>query len=93
MSDFAFLEQVASRIRENRTQLKDTEDELATVNFRIHEIPLKSPTESTFAKMIGQDYYDASTDLEKARELWGKRFEDFCSMVKERLKAVDCLLE
>lgn len=83
MSDFAFLEQVATRIRENRSQLKDTEDELATVNFRIHEIPLKSPTESTFAKMIGQDYYDASSDLEKAREKLIAQKEDLSTKVKE----------
>jgi hypothetical protein len=83
MSDFAFLEQVAARIRENRTQLKDIEDELATVNFRIHEIPLKSPTESTFAKMIGQDYYDATADLEKAKERLVAQKEDLSEKVKE----------
>src|SRR5579885_3108742 len=83
MADFTFLEQVATRIRENRTQLKDTEDELATVNFRIHEIPLKSQTESTFAKMIGQDYYDASTDLEKAKEKLVAQKEELTIKVKE----------
>ncbi len=83
MSDFAFLEQVATRIRENRSQLKDAEDELATVNFRIHEIPLKSPTESTFAKMIGQDYYDASADLEKAKEKLIAQKEDLSAKIKD----------
>src|SRR6476660_9888835 len=83
MSDFAFLEQVASRIRENRTKLKDVEDELATVNFRIHEIPLKSPTESTFAKMIGQDYYDATTDLQKAKDNLIAQNEDLSGKIKE----------
>ncbi len=83
MSDFAFLEQVATRIRENRNQLKDVEDELATVNFRIHEIPLKSPIESTFAKMIGQDYYDATVDLEKAKERLVAQKEDLSEKVKE----------
>ncbi|HJW19237.1 MAG TPA: hypothetical protein VJ571_01605 [Candidatus Nitrosotalea sp.] len=83
MSDFAFLEQVATRIRENRSQLKDTEDELATVNFRIHEIPLKSPTESTFAKMIGQDYYDASVDLEKAKEKLIAQKEDLSTKIRD----------
>ena len=83
MSDFPFLEQVAARIRENRTKLKDVEDELATVNFRIHEIPLKSPTESTFAKMIGQDYYDATTDLEKAKEKLIAQKEDLGVKIKE----------
>ncbi|MGI0017358.1 MAG: hypothetical protein ACREA1_01465 [Nitrosotalea sp.] len=83
MSDFIFLEQVATRIRENRTQLKDVEDELATVKFRIHEIPLKSPTESTFAKMIGQDYHDATIDLEKAREKLTAQKEDLSTKIKE----------
>lgn len=83
MSDFIFLEQVATRIRENRTQLKDVEDELATVNFRIHEIPLKSPTESTFAKMIGQDYHDATADLEKAKEKLTSQKEDLTAKIKE----------
>jgi hypothetical protein len=83
MSDFTFLEQVAARIRENRTQLNDIEDELATVNFRIHEIPLKSQTESTFAKMIGQDYYDASADLEKAKEKLIAQKEDLSARVKD----------
>jgi hypothetical protein len=83
MSDFTFLEQVAIRIRENRTHLKDVEDELTTVNFRIHEIPLKSPTESTFAKMIGQDYYDSTADLEKAKEKLVAQKEDLSIKVKE----------
>ncbi|MDE1770783.1 MAG: hypothetical protein KGI28_09595 [Thaumarchaeota archaeon] len=83
MSDFTFLEQVATRIRENRTKLKDVEDELATVNFRIHEIPLKSPTESTFAKMTGQDYHDATTDLETAKEKLSSQKEDLSTKIKE----------
>lgn len=83
MSDFIFLEQVATRIRENRTQLKDVEDELATVNFRIHEIPLKSPTESTFAKMIGQDYHDATADLENAKEKLKSQKEELTTKIKE----------
>lgn len=87
MSDFNFLEQLAARIRENRTQLKDVEDELATVNFRIHEIPLKSPTESTFAKMIGQDYYDATADLEKAKEKLVSQKEELGAKIKEDISS------
>lgn len=83
MSDFIFLEQVAARIIENRTKLNDVEDELSTVNFRIHEIPLKSPTESTFAKMIGQDYYNATTDLEKAKEKLIIQKEELSTKIKE----------
>jgi hypothetical protein len=83
MTDFTFLEQIAGRIRENRTQLKDVEDELATVNYRIHEIPLKSSTESTFAKMIGEEYYDATTDLEKAKERLVARKDDLSGKIKD----------
>jgi len=83
MADFTFLEQVATRVRENRTHLKDVEDELATVNFRIHEIPLKSPTESTFAKMIGQDYHDPTADLESAKEKLISQKEELSTKIKE----------
>ncbi|MGI0046020.1 MAG: hypothetical protein ACREBB_02365 [Nitrosotalea sp.] len=68
MADFNFLEQVASQIKRNRQQLTDVEGELATVNFKIHEIPLKISTESTFAKMIGEQYNDATKELETAKE-------------------------
>lgn len=83
MTDFTLLEKLASRVKENRTQLKDIEDSLATVNFRIHEIPLKSPTESTFAKMIGEEYYDATIDLERAKERLTAQKEDLSSKIKE----------
>lgn len=83
MSDFTFLEEVAARIKANRIQLKDVEDELATVNFRIHEIPLKSSTESTFAKMIGEEYHDATEDLEKAKERLSLQKEDLTGKIKE----------
>ncbi len=77
MTDLHFLEQLAAQIKRNRQQLTDVEEELATVNFRIHEIPLKITTESTFAKMIGEQYNDATSELEKAKQ---KLTED-----KERL--------
>src|SRR2546422_17225 len=68
MADFNYLEQVATRIKRNRQQLADVEHELATINFRIHEIPLKISTESTFAKMIGEQYNDATSELENAKQ-------------------------
>src|SRR5574337_1143412 len=68
MADFNFLEQVATQIKRNRQQLTDVEDELSTINFRIHEIPLKISTESNFAKMIGEQYVDATQELESAKE-------------------------
>jgi hypothetical protein len=79
MTDLHFLEQLSTQIKRNRQQLTDVEDELATVNFRIHEIPLKITTESTFAKMIGEQYNDATSELEKAKQ---KLMED-----KENLSA------
>ncbi|MGI0059684.1 MAG: hypothetical protein ACREBJ_07930, partial [Nitrosotalea sp.] len=39
--------------------------------------------ESTFAKMIGQDYYDASVDLEKAKEKLIAQKEDLSTKIKE----------
>ncbi|MDE1827076.1 MAG: hypothetical protein KGH99_03270 [Thaumarchaeota archaeon] len=68
MADFNFLEHLAAQIKANRKQLTNVEDELATINFRIHEIPLKISTESNFAKMIGEQYNDATKDLESAKE-------------------------
>lgn len=68
MADFNFLEQVATQIKRNRQQLTDVEEDLASVNFKIHEIPLKVSTESTFAKMIGEQYHDTTNELETAKE-------------------------
>jgi len=67
MVDFHYLEELAGRIKSNRQQLTNVEAELARVNFRIHEVPLKSVTESTFAKMVGEQYNDELSDLEKIK--------------------------
>jgi hypothetical protein len=83
MPDLHFLEQLATQIKRNRQQLNDVEDELATVNFRIHEIPLKITTESTFAKMIGEQYNDATTELEKARQKLIEDKESLTTKVNE----------
>lgn len=83
MSDFAFLEEVAIRIKSSRKHLKDVEDELATINFRIHEIPLKSDTESTFAKMIGEEYHDSTKDLENAKQRLTVQREELDNKIKE----------
>ena len=79
MADFEFLEKIAHRIIENRTQLHKVEDTLSDTNAKIHEIPLKRSTESTFAKMIGMGYDDNITELEKLKENLEKE--------KESLKA------
>ena len=74
MVDFHYLEEVAGRIKSNRQQLTNVEAELARVNFRIHELPLKSVTESTFAKMVGEQYHDELGELEKIKnELVSKK--------------------
>lgn len=67
MSDFEFLENLAIQIKENRSKLYDVEDSLSDVNIKLREIPLKRTTESTFAKMIGVNYDDKLSELEKAK--------------------------
>ena len=83
MADFTFLEQVATQIKRNRQQLTDVDDELSTINFRIHEIPLKISTESTFAKMIGEKYVDATQDLEAAKEKLLKEKEALSARISD----------
>ncbi|MDE1866819.1 MAG: hypothetical protein KGI08_03800 [Thaumarchaeota archaeon] len=83
MADFNFLEQVAAQIKKNRKQLTDVEDELSTINFRIHEIPLKISTESNFAKMIGEQYNDATKDLESAKERLVREKETLTTKINE----------
>ncbi|HJU14125.1 MAG TPA: hypothetical protein VJ792_06665 [Candidatus Nitrosotalea sp.] len=83
MADFDFLEQVATQIKRNREQLTDVEDELSTVNYRIHEIPLKISTESTFAKMIGEQYVDATQELETAKERLLKEKETLSAKIND----------
>lgn len=68
MTDFFYLEEVAARIKTNRAQLSDIDDVLLDVKTKIHELPLKRSTESTFAKMIGITYNDELEDLEKAKD-------------------------
>lgn len=67
MADLQFLEQMALQIKCDRQHLTDIEDELDTVNFRIREIPLKITTESSFAKIIGEEYHDSTQELENAK--------------------------
>jgi hypothetical protein len=83
MTDFNFLEQVALQIKRNRQQLTDVDDELATINFRIHEIPLKISTESTFAKMIGEQYVDSTQELESAKEKLVKEKETLTAKIND----------
>jgi len=82
MVDFQYLEEVAGRIKSNRQQLTNVEAELARVNFRIHEVPLKSVTESTFAKMIGEQYHDELSELEKIKNELVSEKEKLVDMIK-----------
>jgi hypothetical protein len=68
MVDFHYLEEVAGRIKRNRQQLSSIEDELSKVNAKMHELPMKSATESTFARMIGVEYTDELAEFEKRRD-------------------------
>lgn len=68
MTDFFYLEEVAARIKTNRAHLYDIDNVLLDVKTKIHELPLKRPAESTFAKMIGITYNDELEDLEKAKD-------------------------
>lgn len=68
MVDFTYLEEIAARIKANRTHLSDVDEVLLDVKAKIHELPLKRQAESTFAKMIGVEYNDELEELEKSRE-------------------------
>lgn len=68
MANFDFLENLAIKIKTNREKLTDVEDSLAYLNSRIHEIPLKRNTESTFAKIIGTEYDDKIEEMQKAKK-------------------------
>ncbi len=76
MTDFTNLEELARQIKANRNYLGQIEEELKIVNMKLHELPLKRPTESTFAKMIGAPYDDQQANLEKIKaNLEAKRDE------------------
>jgi hypothetical protein len=76
MADFTYLDDLARQIKSNRNYLNQIEEELKIVNMKLHELPLKRPTESTFAKMIGVTYDDQLATLEKSKEnLTAKRDE------------------
>jgi len=67
MADFEFLEGLAIQIQENRKRLEGIDRSLSDVNTRLHEIPIRRSTESTFAKMTGSSYEDKFSELEKVK--------------------------
>lgn len=68
MVDFHYLEEVAGKIKTNRHLLSNVEEELSRINAKMHELPLKSATESTFARMIGMEYHDELAEYERQRD-------------------------
>lgn len=82
MSDFTFLEELARQIKANRNYLNQLEEELKIINMKLHEIPLKKPTESAFAKMIGAEYDDQQANLEKTKANLEAKKEELSTAVK-----------
>jgi hypothetical protein len=68
MVDFHYLEEVAGRIKRNREQLQNVENELSKIKVLTHELPMKSATESTFASMIGIEYHNELAELEGKKD-------------------------
>ena len=83
MAELSYLEEVAGRIKANRQHLADVDDVLLDVKAKIHELPLKLPTESTFAKMIGVEYRDEMTELEQSRDKLISQKEELENTIKK----------
>ncbi len=86
MADFDFLENLAIQIKENRQKLFQIEEGLSDTNFKIHEIPLKRSTESTFAKMIGIGYDDKISELEQIKFSLEKQKEDLKNSISSDME-------
>lgn len=82
MADFTYLEEIAAKIKSNRTHLSDVDEILLDVKAKIHELPLKRQAESTFAKMIGVEYNDELEELEKSRERLESQKEQLENVIK-----------
>jgi hypothetical protein len=82
MVDFTNLEELARQIKANRNYLNQIEEELKIVNMKLHELPLKRPTESTFAKMIGTPYDDQQENMEKAKANLEAKRDELSNSVK-----------
>jgi hypothetical protein len=50
--------------------------------MKLHELPLKKPTESTFAKMIGVEYDDQLQSLEKSKANLEAKRDELSSTIK-----------
>ncbi len=83
MADFNFLEDLAKRVKSERVNLCQVDEELKSVNMRLHELPLKKPTESTFAKMIGVQYEDQMEQLEKMKQSLESQKDQLATSIKK----------
>ena len=83
MTELSYLEELAGKIKANRQHLADVDDVLLDVKAKIHELPLKRPTESTFAKMIGVEYKDEMTELEESRNKLISQKEELENTIKK----------
>lgn len=82
MVDFNYLDELARQIKANRNYLNQIEEELKIVNMKLHELPLKRPTESTFAKMIGIEYDDQLESLQKSKANLEAKRDDLSNSIK-----------
>lgn len=82
MVDFNYLDDLARQIKANRNYLNQVDEELKIVNMKLHELPLKKPTESTFAKMIGVDYDDQNDNLQKSKTNLEAKKDELVSSIK-----------
>ena len=82
MVDFNYLDELARQIKANRNYLNQIEEELKIVNMKLHELPLKKPTESTFAKMIGVEYDDQNETLQTSKTNLEAKRDDLSSAIK-----------
>jgi hypothetical protein len=82
MADFNYLEELARQIKTNRNYLVQIDEELKIVNMKLHEIPLKKPTESAFAKMIGEQYNDQQESLEKTKSNLEAKKDELAATIK-----------
>lgn len=83
MVDFNYLDELARQIKANRNYLNQIEDELKIVNIKLHELPLKKPTESTFAKMIGVQYDDQLETMQKSKTNLESKRDELSNAIKE----------
>lgn len=82
MADFNQLEELARQIKANRRYLDQIDEELKLVNMKLHELPLKKPTESAFAKMIGTQYDDQQESLDKSKANLEAKKEELSNAIK-----------